>query len=69
MSFQLLSILPSLLWHCWLGIRKSIRPVKTWVMRWWRGYLSEVKCRWFAYGPADVTTTPSSLASLKSRLV
>jgi len=21
-----------LLWHCWLGVRKSIRPVKKWVM-------------------------------------
>jgi len=21
-------ILPSVLWHCWLGIMKSIRPVK-----------------------------------------
>jgi len=24
--------LPSVLWHCWLGVRKSIRPVKT---EWW----------------------------------
>jgi len=24
----------SVLWHCWFGIRKSIRPVKIWVMRW-----------------------------------
>jgi len=24
--------LPSVLWHCWLGIRKSIRPVKN---EWW----------------------------------
>jgi len=23
---------PSVLWHCWLGIRKSIRPVK---IEWW----------------------------------
>jgi len=22
----------SLLWHCWLGVRKSTRPVKYWVM-------------------------------------
>ena len=35
--------LPSVLWHCWLGIRKSIRPVKNWVMRCWRGYLSGVR--------------------------
>jgi len=25
--------LPSVLWHCWLGIRKSIWPVKNWVMK------------------------------------
>ena len=27
-------LLPSVLWHGWLGVRKSIRPVKNWVMRW-----------------------------------
>ena len=32
-----------------------------------RGFLSGVRCRRFAYGPADAT--PSSLASLKSRLI
>jgi len=26
------------------------------------------RCKWFAYGPADDTATPSSLASLQSRL-
>jgi len=34
-----------------------------------RGYLSGARCRWFACGPADATATPSSLASLKSRLI
>jgi len=29
-------------------------------MRCWRGYVFEVKCKWFAYGPADATATPSS---------
>ena len=31
-------IFPSVLWHCWLGDRKGIRPVKNWVLvcRWWR---------------------------------
>ena len=52
----------SVLWHCWLTIRKSIQPVKR-VMRFWHGYLSG------ANGPADATATPSSLASLKSRLL
>jgi len=48
------SELPSVLWHCWLGIRKSIQPVKMSV-RCWCGYLSGARCRLFAYGPADAT--------------
>ena len=32
---------PSMLWHCWLGVRKGIRPVKIWLIRCWRGYLLE----------------------------
>jgi len=53
----------SVLWHCWLGVRKSIQPVKKWVMRCLLGYLSGVKCIWFVYGPVDVTATRSSLKS------
>ena len=37
--------LPSVLWHCWLGIRKGIRPVKNWLVGCWCGYLSGVRCR------------------------
>jgi len=44
------------LWHCWLGGRKGIQPVKSWVVGCWRGYLSGVRCR-FAYGPAYATAT------------
>ena len=55
-------------WHCWFGARKSIRSLKDWVVRCWRGYLSGARRKWFAYGPADATVTPSSLASLKSTL-
>ena len=33
--------LPSVLWHCWLGGRKGIRPVKNWVVGWWCGCLME----------------------------
>jgi len=55
--------LPSVLWHCWLGSRKGIRPAKT---EWWGtgvcGYLPGARCKWFAYGPADVSAIPSSLA-------
>ena len=39
------------------------------VMRCWHGYLSRARCKWFAYGSADATATPSSLASAKSRMV
>ena len=58
-QMQLLSnavCLPSVLWRCWLGGRKGIRPVKNWVVRCWRGYPSEARCR-LAYGPADATAT------------
>ena len=48
--------LPSVLWRCWLGGRKGIRPVKNWVVRCWHGYLSGARCR-RAYGPADATAT------------
>ena len=44
------------LWRCWLGGRKGIRPVKNWVVRCWRGYLSGTRCR-LAHGPADATAT------------
>ena len=35
----------------------------------WLSYLCGARCKWFAYGPADATATPSSFASLKSRMV
>ena len=41
--------MPSVLWRCWLGGRKSIRPVKNWVVGCWHGYLSGVRCK-LAYG-------------------
>jgi len=49
---------PSVLSHCSLGIRKSIWPVKIWVMRCWWAYLSGARCRLFAYAPADATAIP-----------
>ena len=45
-----------MLWRCWLGGRKGIRPVKNWVLGCWRGHLSGVMCR-LAYGLADATAT------------
>ena len=31
------SLLPSVLWRCWLGGMKDIRPVKNWLVGCWRG--------------------------------
>jgi len=42
---------------------------KNWVVRYWHGCLSEARCKWFAYGPADATATSSFLAPVKSRMV
>ena len=67
----ILRILPSVLWHCWLGVRKSIGPVK---IDWWgvgvvicleRGADCMHMVRLMPLHPE----TPSTLASLKSRLV
>jgi len=44
----------------WLQIDENSLP---------NGYLSGARCKRFAYGPADVTATPSSLAPIKSRMV
>ena len=48
--------LPSVLWHCWLGGRKGIRPVKKLSGGCWRGYLSGTRCR-LAHGPAEATVS------------
>jgi len=62
------AIVPSVLWRCWLGGRKGIRPVKNWVVGCGHGYLSGARCR-VAYGPADAIATHCLFASVKSRLV
>ena len=66
-SFFTSFFLPSVLWRCWLGGRKRIRPVKlsggvlVWLPVW-----SEVQtCIW----PSWCHCHSSSLASVKSRLV
>ena len=46
--------------HCWLGNRKGIRPVKSWVLVCWWWHLD-----WsFARLTAPVVTTPSPLAPI-----
>jgi len=45
-------ILASPLWHCWLGIRKSIRPVKmsdevlSWLSLWSEVQMVQMVCIW-----------------------
>jgi len=34
------ALIPSVLWHCWLGGRMGMRPVKHWVVGCWHSYLS-----------------------------
>ena len=57
--------MPSVLWHCWLGIGKSIQSIKNWVMRWLHGYLSGSRYKWFADGPADAIATPITSCFIK----
>jgi len=52
-----------------VGRQEGLPGCKNWVVRYWRGYLSGARCKWLAYGPADATATPSSLAPVKSRMV
>jgi len=47
--------------HCWLCVTNWVRC--------WRGCLFGARCKWFAYGPADSTATPLSLALLESGMV
>ena len=42
--FTIFCTVPSVLWHCWLGGRKGIRPVKNWVVECWCGCLSGARC-------------------------
>jgi len=37
---------PSVLWHCWLGGRKGVRPVKNWAQPWaLENWLNRSRCR------------------------
>jgi len=50
------------------GRASAVRPVKTeWDVLAWLSVWSEMQM--IAYGPADTTDTPSSLAPVKSRMV
>ena len=62
---------PSVLWHCWLGVRKSTRSVElSDEVLVWLSVKSEVQivCIWSSWCHCH-PKIPSSFASLKSRLV
>ena len=59
------SVMPSVRWHCWLGGRKGIRPVKT---EWW-GAGMVICLERGADLPSWCHCHSLSLASVKSRLV
>jgi len=64
-------ILPSVLWHCWSGVRKSIRSVK---IGWWGVGVfvclahMQIVSIWSSWCHC-IPEPPSSLASFESRLV
>ena len=65
-SMEYDTVLPSVLWHCWLGNRKGIRSVESWVLVcwWW----------WFDWSFARLiapffTTTAIINAAMKTRMV
>ena len=64
----MIDVIPSVPWHCWLGGRKGIRPVKklSGGLLAWSSVWSEVQtCIW----PSWCHCHSLSLASVKSRLV
>jgi len=68
MTICLQCSMPSVLWRCWLGGRKGIRPVKNWVVGCWHGNVSGSRCS-FAYGPGPLMPLPLIISnSSKSRL-
>ena len=52
-----------------VGRQEGHPACKNWVVMYWWRYLSGARCKLFAYGPADATATPSSLAPLKSKMI
>ena len=40
-----------------VGCQEGLPVCKNWVVRCWRGHLSGVWCKWYAYGLSDVTAT------------
>jgi len=60
------TVLPSVLWRCWSGGMKGIRPVKS---EWWGAGMVVGLERGADLHMAQMMSLPLSLASVKSRLV
>ena len=51
-SYTVYCSVPLVLWCCWLSVRKSIQPIKIWVMRCWHVIFCskvQVACIWFSW--------------------
>ena len=57
---------PSVLWHCWLGDRKGIRPVKNWVLVCWWWWFDWSFARVIAPVVQLSPSPPSSFASINT---
>ena len=59
-------LFPSVLWHCWLGNRKGIRPVERWVLVcWW--WLSDWSFVHLIYLIAPVVTITTSIILISTK--
>ena len=69
-SWSLNMILPSVLRHCRLRVKKSAQTVKIewWGVGDWCGYLSGARCRWFAYGPIQLMPLQSQNHIISCRI-
>ena len=47
----------------WCQEQEEQPASKNWVMRWWCGYLSGLRCRLLAYCPADAIASPNPIIS------
>jgi len=48
-----------------VGWQEGHPACKKWVVRYCHGYLSGARCKWFAYGSADATASPSFFCDSK----
>ena len=59
-------IFHSVLWHCWLGDRKGIRPIKNWILVCWWWWFDWSFARLIAPVTELSPSLPSSFASINT---